>query len=116
MTLRMRPSVPGPTGTMIGAPVSFTSWPLTRPSVACIMMQDLRIKIVNGWSVDWSAFKSDVAYAEDDGIRINVTSILMVRTVFSPRCWATSSTRRGLPAATVTSRALRIGGSGPSNC
>ena len=43
------------------------------------------------------------------------TSILMVRTVFSPKCWATSSTRRGLPAATVTSRALRIGGSGPSN-
>eukprot|EP00953_Heterococcus_sp_UTEX-ZZ885_P037883 19450-Heterococcus_DN1.PRE.1 len=40
----------------------------------------------------------------------------MVRTVFSPRCWATSSTRRGSPLETCTSRALRIGGSFLSNC
>ena len=38
----------------------------------------------------------------------------MVRTVFSPRCWATSSTRR-LPWFVVSS-ALRIAGSSPSNC
>ena len=31
-TLMMRPSVPSPTGTAIGWPVSVTSWPRTRPS------------------------------------------------------------------------------------
>src|SRR5579863_3627032 len=38
----------------------------------------------------------------------------MVRTVDSPRCWATSSTRR-LPPLLVSSE-LRIAGSWPSNC
>ena len=54
-TFMMRPSVPSPTGTAIGLPVSITSWPRTRPSLV---------------------------------------SMAMVRTVDSPRCWATSSTRR----------------------
>src|SRR5690349_7896627 len=75
MTFMMRPSVPSPTGTAIGWPVSATSWPRTRPSVA---------------------------------------SIAMVRTVFSPRCWATSSTRR-LPPFLVSSE-LRMAGRWPSNC
>ena len=35
----MRPSVSGPTGTLIGAPVSSTSLPRTRPSVLSIAMQ-----------------------------------------------------------------------------
>src|SRR5579863_8888048 len=74
MTLMMRPSVPTPTGTMIGAPVSATSWPRTRPSVV---------------------------------------SMAMVRTVDSPRCCATSSTRR-LPPFLVSSE-LRIAGRWPSN-
>ena len=34
----MRPSVPSPTGTAIGSPVSVTSWPRTRPSVVSIAM------------------------------------------------------------------------------
>src|SRR3989440_825887 len=75
ITLIMRPSVPSPTGTAIGWPVSATSWPRTRPSVV---------------------------------------SMAMVRTVDSPRCWATSSTRR-LPLL-VVSMALRIAGRWPSNC
>src|SRR2546423_232708 len=74
-TLMMRPSVPSPTGTEIGWPVSVTSWPRTRPSLV---------------------------------------SIATVRTVDSPRCWATSSTRR-LPWFLVSS-ALRIAGRWPSNC
>ena len=69
MTLRMRPSVFGPTGTRICEPVSVTFWPRVRPSVA---------------------------------------SIAIVRTVFSPRCCATSSTRR-LPLLSVSS-ADRIAG------
>src|SRR4051794_21098182 len=36
MTFMMRPSVPAPTGTAIGWPVSVTSWPRTRPSVTSI--------------------------------------------------------------------------------
>src|SRR5690348_7527350 len=36
MTLRMRPSVSGPTGIMIGSPVSTTSAPRTSPSVVSI--------------------------------------------------------------------------------
>src|ERR1700759_800770 len=75
MTFMMRPSVPSPTGTAIGRPVSVTSWPRTRPSVA---------------------------------------SIAIVRTVDSPRCWATSSTRRLLPF--LVSSELRIAGKWPSNC
>src|SRR5580698_1062443 len=75
MTLMMRPSVPAPTGTMIGLPVSLTSWPRTRPSVV---------------------------------------SIAIVRTVDSPRCCATSSTRR-LPPFLV-SIAFRMAGRCPSNC
>src|SRR5215475_3064399 len=75
MTLMMRPSVPSPTGTAIGSPVSETSWPRTSPSLV---------------------------------------SIATVRTVDSPRCCATSSTRR-LPAFLVSS-ALRIAGRWPSNC
>src|SRR6195952_2303488 len=75
ITFMMRPSVPAPTGTMIGLPVSLTSWPRTRPSAV---------------------------------------SIAMVRTVDSPRCWATSSTRR-LPPFMVSS-ALRMAGRCPSNC
>jgi len=70
-----RPSVPAPTGTWIGPPVSVTSWPRTRPSVV---------------------------------------SIAMVRTVDSPRCCATSSTRRLLPLVVVM--AFRIAGRWPSNC
>ena len=63
MTFMMRPSVAGPTGTVIGAPVSITAWPRIRPSVV---------------------------------------SMAMARTVFSPRCWATSSTRRnGSPVLLV---------------
>src|SRR6185437_12079349 len=80
ITFMMRPSVAGPTGTRIGRPVSTTSAPRTRPSVA---------------------------------------SIAMARTVFSPRCWATSNTRRtGWPvlgSILVVSSALRIAGSSPSN-
>src|SRR3984957_13533345 len=75
ITFMMRPSVPAPTGTMIGLPVSLTSWPRTRPSVV---------------------------------------SIAMVRTVDSPRCWATSSTSR-LPPFLV-SIAFRMAGKCPSNC
>src|ERR1700730_10368182 len=75
MTFMMRPSVPAPTGTSIGSPVSVTSWPRTRPSVA---------------------------------------SIAIVRTVDSPRCCATSSTRR-LPPFLVSSE-LRLVGKCPSNC
>src|SRR5262249_46859595 len=75
MTLMMRPNVPSPTGRAIGSPVSVTSWPRTRPSVA---------------------------------------SIAMVRTVDSPRCWATSSTRRLLPF--LVSSELRMAGRWPSNC
>src|SRR5690606_31034817 len=69
ITLMMRPSISGPTGTEIGAPVSATDWPRTRPSVESMAMQ---------------------------------------RTVFSPRCCATSSTRR-LPWLSVSS-AFRIAG------
>src|SRR6266404_7319510 len=75
ITFMMRPSVPAPTGTMIGTPVSVTSWPRTRPSAV---------------------------------------SIAMVRTVDSPRCCATSSTRR-LPPFLV-SIAFRMAGRCPSNC
>src|SRR5262245_56918840 len=75
MTLMMRPSVPSPTGTAIGWPVSVTSWPRTSPSLV---------------------------------------SMAMVRTVDSPRCCATSSTRRW-PWFLVSS-ALRIAGRCPWNC
>src|SRR6201987_2000114 len=75
MTFMMRPSVPSPTGTAIGRPVSVTSWPRARPSG---------------------------------------TSLAIVRTVDSPRCWATSSTRR-LPPFLVSSE-LRMAGRWPSNC
>src|SRR6266581_1093924 len=75
ITFMMRPSVPAPTGTLIGSPVSLTSWPRTRPSEV---------------------------------------SIATVRTVDSPRCCATSSTRR-LPWLLVSS-AFRIAGRWPSNC
>src|SRR5262249_24143059 len=46
--------------------------------------------------------------------RPSVISIAMVRTVDSPRCCATSSTRRLLPF--LVSSALRIAGRWPSNC
>src|SRR5450755_2342436 len=75
ITFMMRPSVPAPTGTMIGLPVSPTSWPRTRPSAV---------------------------------------SMAIVRTVDSPRCCATSSTRR-LPPFCVSS-AFKIAGRCPSNC
>src|SRR6478609_4638126 len=73
MTFMMRPSVSGPTGTEIGAPVLVTTWPRTRPSVE---------------------------------------SMAIVRTWLSPRCCATSRTRR-LPWLLVSS-AFRIAGSSPS--
>src|SRR5215213_10192461 len=38
MTLMIRPSVAGPTGTEMPAPVSTTSWPRTRPSVVSMAM------------------------------------------------------------------------------
>src|SRR6185295_6771130 len=74
ITFMMRPRVSSPTGTAIAAPVSVTSWPRTKPSVA---------------------------------------SMATVRTVLSPKCWATSSTKR-LPRFWVSS-ALRISGRCPSN-
>ena len=39
MTFMMRPSVPAPTGTAIGTPVSVTSWPRIRPSEMSMAMQ-----------------------------------------------------------------------------
>src|SRR4051794_501579 len=39
MTLMMRPSVPRPTGTAIGSPVSRTSWPRVRPSEVSMATQ-----------------------------------------------------------------------------
>jgi len=53
MTFMILPKVSGPTGILIGAPVSMTSCPLTRPSVE---------------------------------------SMAIVRTLESPKCWATSNT------------------------
>src|SRR3990172_1710485 len=75
ITLMMRPSSSGPTGTAIGSPVSVTSCPRTRPSEE---------------------------------------SMATVRPVDSPRCWATSSTRR-LPPFLVSS-AFKIAGRSPGNC
>ena len=78
MTFMMRPRVAGPTGTVMGSPVSTTSCPRVRPSVV---------------------------------------SMAMVRTAFSPRCWATSSTRRKLSpvrwSVLVVSMALRMRGRWP---
>ena len=74
ITFIIRPSVLGPTGTEICAPVSVTTIPRTKPSVL---------------------------------------SIAMVRTEFSPRCCATSRTRR-LPLLS-NSRADKIDGKSPSN-
>ena len=68
---------------------------------------------VRGWQEIPKPLLSESKYVSN--IEYYRTSILIVRTVFSPKCWATSSTRRGMPAATVTSRAFRMGGSGPSN-
>src|SRR3954462_13197330 len=80
MTFMMRPRQAGPTGTVMGLPVSKTSWPRTRPSVV---------------------------------------SMAMARTAFSPRCWATSNTRRTclpvLASVLVVSSAFRMAGSSPSN-
>ena len=74
ITLIILPRVSGPTGTIMGLPVSATSYPLTRPSVE---------------------------------------SKAIVRTLFPPKCWATSRTKRcGVPC---TSRAFRMGGRSPSN-
>src|SRR4051812_20340234 len=72
-TLRMRPKVSGPTGTVIGSPVSTASAPRTSPSVV---------------------------------------SIATVRTVFSPRCCATSSTSVRPPFSTCSE--FRIDGNSPS--
>src|SRR4029077_12139632 len=51
--------------------------------------------------------------------RPSVESIAMARTVFSPRCWATSNTRRIFSpvrgSVLVVSRAFRIAGRLPSN-
>src|SRR3954452_5609255 len=74
LAVMMRASVPTPTGTWIGASVSATGWPRTRPSVESMAMQ---------------------------------------RTVDSPRCWATSRTRRW--PLLVVSSAFRISGRCPSN-
>src|SRR3954462_8281120 len=80
MTFMMRPRQAGPTGTVMGLPVSKTSWPRTRPSVV---------------------------------------SMAMARTAFSPKCWATSNTRRTclpvLASVLVVSSAFRMAGSSPSN-
>ena len=79
MTLRMRPRHSGPTGIAMGAPVSRTSIPRTRPSEL---------------------------------------SIATVRTVFSPRCCATSSVRLSLldeMPGLVTFSAFRILGSFPAS-
>jgi hypothetical protein len=38
VTLKMRPSTPSPTGTVIGAPVSVIAMPRTRPSTEDIAM------------------------------------------------------------------------------
>ena len=47
-------------------------------------------------------------------VRPSVPSMAMQRTLFSPRCWATSSTRRRWWSC--TSRAVEMGGRSPSKC
>ena len=108
VTFMIRPRVPGPTGTMMGDPVSDALLPRTRPSVPIFMSsQCLQLSTMNHNSLP---------------------SIAMHRTTFSPKCCyyeyqyicndgcvscrrrtATSRTSL-LPPLSVT-RALRMGGS-----
>lgn len=54
-----------------------------------------------------------VSLTFDPRIKPSVPSIAIVRTVFSPKCWATSKIRRGVRFS--TSRAFKIGGRLSSN-
>lgn len=142
MTLMMRPSVPRPTGTynpkpvfksleaqcncvqqhggqapgskheikahatpelwqtrtLMGPPVLSTFWPRTRPSVESC-------KSPSGFSAGFSHDTRNLPAPMG-------LTMAMVRTVLSPTCCATSSTRRIL--WDCTSRALRMEGSSPS--
>src|SRR3984957_19643769 len=54
----MRPSVSGPTGTVIGPPVSTTSWPRTRPSVLSIAIQRT-VRSPSSWATSSTSVCSD---------------------------------------------------------
>src|SRR5262245_61755017 len=87
---------------VLTGPASSTGSPTTlmmRPSVSS----------PTGTAIGWP-----VSFTSCPRTRPSEVSIAMVRTVDSPRCWATSSTRR-LPPLLVSS-AFKIAGRCPSNC
>ena len=105
VTFIMRPRVPGPTGILIGAPVSWTSLPRTRPSVPKRFLSAL---VGSGLSLILD-HRSKTFW-----VGSHIPSMAMQRTTFSPKCWATSKTNL-FPFLSVL-RALRIGGNcSPSN-
>src|SRR5258708_11728159 len=76
----MRPSVPSPTGTLIGWPVSDTSWPRTRPSL--VSMAVVR-------RVDWAR-----CWARSSGRRLAwflVCSALRIAGRWSSNCTSTTA-------------------------
>lgn len=95
MTFMMRPRVSGPTGILMGDPVSNTGWPRIKPSVPSIAM----VRTV---------FSPLVIKKTHQTCTINCLDWDKL-----PKCWATSRIRRGLRL--LTSRAFRMGGSCSSN-
>ena len=59
MTLRMRPRVSGPTGTVMGAPVSVTDWPRTMPSVLSMAMQRT-VRSPSSWATSRTNSRSPI--------------------------------------------------------
>ena len=106
ITLRIRPSVSRPTGTVIGPPVSSTSWPRVRPSVPSMAM--VRTVV------------SPSCWATSSTSRLPCTSVVsalrMAGSVFSSSNWTSTTapiTCDTRPTATFSLDTVSVIGSAP---
>src|ERR1700761_460550 len=89
ITLRMRPRVSGPTGTVIGAPVSTTSWPRTMPSVLSMAMQRT-VRSPSSWATSSTRVRSSILLCS--AFWMNGRSPSNWTSTTAPRTWVTRPT------------------------
>lgn len=104
MTFIILPRVSGPTGILMGAPVSRTFCPRTRPSVPSIAMVR---------TVFSPAKQHEELISCCMDVMLFHTGLKVILSSYSPRCCATS--RTSLDSRPATSRAFRMGGRSSSN-
>jgi hypothetical protein len=108
VTFMIRPRVPGPTGIMIGAPVSTAGWPRTRPSVPVQFVLDRQRE--RFFDVKHT-IHSNASYNIFSQMLLAKTSVPLASRLPCEYFARTATSKTSLLPPLSVSRALRMGGS-----